>query len=331
MRIPVHLVASLCVACSAGGPAELPSLNLAPDGLTVSGLSSGGFMAVQYHVAYSAEVRGAGIVAAGPWFCAQGSVPIALSACMKAREAAPDVPALLAAAREAAGRGAIDPVANLAQDNVWVFHGTRDDRVRRPVSDALVAFYREFVPAGRLVYRTDVAAAHGFPTLDEGIGCDTPGAPWLNDCDFDGAGELLRHLYGELEPSVRASDSRLQAFDQHRYAHPGALSSLEEIAYAYVPKRCAEGVQCRVHVAFHGCGQGTSFVGRAFINNAGYNGWAEANDIVVLYPQAARSLSAPLNPLGCWDWWGYTGPDYAHRDGPQLVSVRRMLRALGYR
>lgn len=36
---------------------------------TVSGLSSGGFMAAQFAVAYSATVAGAGIIAGGPYFC----------------------------------------------------------------------------------------------------------------------------------------------------------------------------------------------------------------------------------------------------------------------
>ena len=38
----------------------------------------------------------------------------------------------------------------------------------------------------------------------------------------------------------------------------------------------------------------------------------------------------PLNPQGCWDWWGYTGPDYATRKGPQVLTVARMLAALGF-
>jgi poly(3-hydroxybutyrate) depolymerase len=84
-----------------------------------------------------------------------------------------------------------------------------------------------------------------------------------------------------------------------------------------------------LHVAFHGCGQGVGFVGRAFASGAGYNRWAAANRIVVLYPQAAPSRVAPFNPQGCWDWWGYTGPDYAARNGAQLAAVRRMVAALG--
>ena len=328
-RITGILLAALCGACGLSGE-SLPPLRLDPASLTVSGVSAGGYMAVQYHVAYSGGVAGAGIVAAGPWYCAQESVARALGACMQG-DTPPDVDVLVADARLAAERGAIDDLAGLAADRVWVFHGSKDANVGRPVTDALVAFYRAFVPAGSIRYETAVPAAHGFPTLDEGIACDMASEPWLNDCDYDAAGHLLEQLYGQLKPRGKAAGDRLHAFDQRRYAAPGAESSLEPFGFVYVPKRCKEGAQCRIHVAFHGCRQSTSFVGHAFVMNAGYNEWAESNDIVVLYPQVARSVLAPLNPQGCWDWWGYTGANYATRDGPQLASVRHMLEALGLR
>ena len=326
LRLACLLVALACAAPALAAPA-LPKLKLDPAGLTVSGISSGGYMAVQYHVAYSGTVAGAGILSAGPWYCAEGSVARALGACMKG-EPSPDVRALADAARRAAGEGRIDPVDGLAADAVWVFHGAGDSITAKAVTDALVAFYGEFVPPARIRYETGVPAAHGFPTEEEGIACDTASEPWIIDCDYDAAGALLKQLYGELRPRGRSHDSQLREFDQRRYASPDA-ASLEPFGYVYVPKRCEDGATCRVHVAFHGCRQSTSFVGKAFVKDAGYNEWAETNDIVVLYPQVARSLLMPLNPQGCWDWWGYTGPDYATRDGPQLVTVRRMLEALG--
>ncbi len=39
--------------------------NVDPDGITVSGISSGGAMAMQYHIAFSSYVKGAGILAGG--------------------------------------------------------------------------------------------------------------------------------------------------------------------------------------------------------------------------------------------------------------------------
>ena len=40
-------------------------LNIDPDSVSVSGISAGGSMAQQYHVAYSSEVVGVGVFAAG--------------------------------------------------------------------------------------------------------------------------------------------------------------------------------------------------------------------------------------------------------------------------
>src|SRR5215207_10617338 len=52
--------------------AALP--NLVPTAITVSGISSGGFFAHQFHVAYSKLVNGAGIIAGGA-LCLRGECP----------------------------------------------------------------------------------------------------------------------------------------------------------------------------------------------------------------------------------------------------------------
>jgi poly(3-hydroxybutyrate) depolymerase len=104
---------------------------------------------------------------------------------------------------------------------------------------------------------------------------------------------------------------------------------MADTGFLFVPEDCAHGLPCRVHVAFHGCRQGIGALGRRFPRQAGYDRWADANRIVVLYPQVTESTLRPFNPRGCWDWWGYSGVDYASRDGAQLSAVHRMLEALG--
>ena len=42
--------------------------------ISVSGISSGAFMAHQFHVAHSAHIMGVGIVAGGPYYCAEGNI-----------------------------------------------------------------------------------------------------------------------------------------------------------------------------------------------------------------------------------------------------------------
>src|SRR5262249_60583678 len=63
-------------------------------------------------------------------------------------------------------------------------------------------------------------------------------------------------------------------------------------------------------------------IGDVFIKQAGFANWADANRLVLLYPQVTTTT---LNPQACWDWWGYTGRDYLTRNGPQIEAVRRML------
>ena len=73
--------------------------------------------------------------------------------------------------------------------------------------------------------------------------------------------------------------------------------------------------------------RGADRVNDDFVRDAGYNRWAAANGIVVLYPQTTES---PLNPNRCWDFWGYTGLDYRTRRGPQMRAVKGMVdRLLG--
>ena len=50
---------------------------------------------------------------------------------------------------------------------------------------------------------------------------------------------------------------------------------------------------------------GTSNLGMSYVKNAGYNELAEANNLVILYPQILLSDENPVNPNGCWDYWGY--------------------------
>src|SRR5512147_867029 len=60
-------------------------LNIDPQQISVSGISSGGFMAHQFHIAHSANIMGTGIVAGGPYGC---SVAAADSAGEKGIDAA---------------------------------------------------------------------------------------------------------------------------------------------------------------------------------------------------------------------------------------------------
>jgi len=329
MKRALAALLALLTGASAQAADPLPRLRILPGSLTVSGFSAGGYMATQYQVAYSKDVIGAGIVAAGPWFCAQASLWRAREHCLAGSAAGPEIGPLAAVLESSARLKAIDDPSWLAPDRVWIFHGTKDRTVGAAVVDSLLRFYHRYLPPERIQYETQVAAAHVFPT-DAGNGaCAVAESPWTGNCGYDAAGAMLNHLYDGLRRPSGALAGEIRRFDQSRYAQDGMLTSLAAEGYVFVPQECAAGKPCRLHVAFHGCRQGASFVGRSFVRDAGYNRWAAANRIVVLYPQAARSIVWPFNPRGCWDWWGYSGADYATRNGTQLSSVHRMIAALG--
>lgn len=325
------LVGALLLAALWPGPAvalePLPALAVDSAQTTVSGISSGAYMAVQLHVAHSKDIAGAGAFAGGPYYCARGDLERARSLCM---EGAPDPVPLARLTREWAAAGRIDPVAGLARARVWLFSGYNDGVVRRPVTDALARYYREFLPVGAIFYQDALPAGHAQVTLDHGAACPVTGGEFIVDCDYDGAGHLLQFLYGALAPRREGDlQGTLRAFDQREFVDgsPRAAGMAPE-GYVFVPQDCARGARCRVHVAFHGCQQHAGRIGEAFVRHAGYNRWADANRIVVLYPQALATWGLPFNPKGCWDWWGYTGADYATREGAQVRAVKRMLERL---
>ncbi len=104
---------------------------------------------------------------------------------------------------------------------------------------------------------------------------------------------------------------------------------MADTGFLFVPKDCAEGSRAACTSRSMGAGKASARSAARFARQAGFNRWADANRIVVLYPQANESTLRPFNPRGCWDWWGYSGVDYAARSGAQLSAVHRMLVALG--
>ena len=338
------IVAALLVAlgsqsAEAAEAEPLPALCVDENAISVSGISSGAFFAHQFHVAHSRRVKGAGIFAGGPNLCAGENFPHnlfrSLNVCSNTGSGSfrgpPQPQRSISAARIAAAAGRIDDVSGLRGDRVFLFSGRLDTLVPTSVLDAVQSFYRAFDNANDIAFVSDVDAAHAMVTDTFGNACDTSESPHLNACGYDLAGATLAHIYGPLEPA-RTAEGELLAFTQTEFVKAGDRHGLAPTGYAYVPEDCAHSAGCRLHVAFHGCLQNTDTIGDAFIRHAGYNEWAEANRILVLYPQAAavtgRVAGIPVdwpNPKGCWDWWGFTGTNFARKAGSQISAVDAMI------
>lgn len=300
----------------------LPKLKIEPESITVSGVSSGAFMAVQLQVALSARIRGTASVAGGIYWCAEGDRNKSQMQCMIAPGNI-DPARHIQKAKDEAAKGTIDSLDNLSKTKVYLFQSKSDLIIRPESLDKLQKFFAEFVPDTRMRVRIDERAAHGFPTASFGNPCSQMGLPWMLNCSLDLAGEILAEFYGTLAPAKDPDSGNLVAFDQTLYAEKSAGLLAE--GHAYIPKACREGESCRLHIALHGCQMNPDFIGDAFRAHAGFNGWAEQNRIVVLYPAAAKSAE---NPFACWDWFGYTGQDYVLKSGRQILAIQKMIDAI---
>ncbi|WP_100641829.1 PHB depolymerase family esterase [Alteromonas facilis] len=304
----------------------LPSLSLDKAQTTVSGLSSGGYMATQFHLAHSDWVSGAALIGTGPYYCAKGDIGVALSQCVSKMETPINADALLNQAAQYQAQNKIPPLENLADDRVWILHGKLDKTVNRTAAETLVNQYTQWVTEGAVEFVGDKPFSHHFPTTSTGTACEESASPFIGNCDYDAAGELLQFLYGELQPKSEEPMGKLYSFNQQQLGGENA-EGLGETGYLYVPESCtSEG--CRLHISFHGCNQNAQAVGDAYASQTGLNAWADSNNIVVLYPQTKTSMFMPLNPQACWDWWGYSGEDYATADGVQIKAVEHMVEQL---
>lgn len=301
-----------------------------PQQITVSGLSSGGYMAEQMQVAYSDIFTGLGVFAAGPYDCALGNLNQALAGCSDASFAPPVLNPVLAETRRFENQGWIAPTSLLKKARIYFYHGKKDPIISLAAAKQSLEFFRNFgVPDLQMQFVDSVESGHGMPTLNYGNTCVTGDAPpYLNNCNYDGAGEMLKQIYGSLQPKTSAVAKNLFSVPQRLTTNKDLeLISMGEKAFVYVPTSCQQGKTCRLHVAFHGCRQSIADIQNQFYTQSGYNEWAESNDIIVLYPQATESLMLN-NPKGCWDWWGYTGTEFATRKGPQLQVVMNLIKIL---
>ena len=412
------------------------NVKIDPDQISVSGISSGAFMAHQFHVIHSANIMGMGAVAGGPYYCAEGSMVDAITKCSSFMvlscaeatknlnvfdcstgftgprtdaEAVAMASASFAEAKAQSGSG-IDDISNLARARVYLFRGEEDVIVPLNVMGAVRHFYVDDDKGGaeaeNVFFNDTFVVRHAMVTDNlyrqsprivglcntgkpvEGdtfvVDCakEATAAMSKNSCECTGfvcsestpevaetcteaaqvdlAGAILAHIYGELAPRQplvsnigtgvgvdKALSDLIVAFDQksvfERIAPGWAANSIINASmapkgYIFIPETCRTGATCRLHVAFHGCKQGgetgkraaRGYSGNIFAKYAGYNEWAKTNNIVVLYPQVSAWNTAPVNPQGCWDWWGqfYTHGAYHTKGGLQTRAVAEMINIL---
>lgn len=245
--------------CCIAKRSSLPSLVIDKNLVTVSGLSSGAYMAVQLHIAYSSTFKkGVGVIAGGPYYCAEGQM-MSTKRCMDGSTSTIPVSKLVDITRKWAKDGRIDPLVN-PESKVYIFTGTKDSVVVPSVSDKLYSYYTNFVKTENIVHKKDIPAEHSIVTDNYGNTCSYKGSPYINNCGFDTVSQLFETLYGRL--NARNYSSKLSGslfeFDQTAFVSGHGMGSS---GWVYVPKNCAEGQTCKLHVALHGCVQNAGTVG----------------------------------------------------------------------
>jgi poly(3-hydroxybutyrate) depolymerase len=288
---------------------------------SISGFSSGAFMTAQMHFAYSKEVIAAGVVAGGPYYCNLGSGENLLYCTVDPDKI--DLKQILAYIQSQDEAGTIDPTSNLKDSPVYIFSGLRDTVVVPDVVKLGYEVYKNYVDQDKIVTKFDIDAAHTWPTDGIGGPCEQDG---IMDCKYDAAEQFLSLAYGELNPKVKMVESHIQKFYQGDYVDSLTEAGMGKYGFAYVPKSCQEDTSsCRIHISLHGCSNNYDMVGDLFVKNTGVNEWAESNNIVVIYPQTARNGPSENEEGGCWDFWGYTGSDYALKSGKQMKAIYSMV------
>ena len=295
------------------------------DQITVSGISSGAAMALQYAVAHSASVHGVAAIAGPSWACARGLVSQAINACMCGRET---VPSALPLAQELARKGAIDATVNgrpKALSRGFIFHSPLDATVVASTGEASAAFLASFIGTPPTVDRGNAAdgssrAGHGILSPGGKDRCEASpqDRSYVRHCGQD---DNARDLFQALFPTVaqdparrltQVSASDLQPFDQRPFIQavtrsgdhiaPDTLAfffypvrserrqrlDMAATGYVHVPPSCRQaGSRCGLHIAFHGCKQQV----REFALTTGYVPWADQHHQIILFPAIDQGAS----------------------------------------
>lgn len=283
----------------------------------VGGFGNGASFAHQLHTAYATTIQAAGLVAPSPYYCSMGSKIRETSAC-RVNPFLINIESSIGQYTNAGTSGEVDPISSLANDRAYLVSGTADSSVVQLVVNATETFYRNFIHNDyKVVTNYSIPAGHGWITDQYGGPCWSTNTPFIVNCGYDLAGDMLKHLISTLNPRVPQVSANLKSFDQSFYGDVWQ-AGLSSRGWIYLPASCITNSNCQVIVMYHGCHQNFDTIGKTFVEETGINEWAESNNIIVIYPQ---TIVTQQNLGGCWDTWGYTGSNFSIQSGLQMKLV----------
>jgi hypothetical protein len=317
----------------------LPFLTVHNATVSVSGFDSGAMFATQLQFSYSSRIKAFLIATGGPYLCGQGNVDES-AVCMTNPELL-DNSLYESQAAEFVAAQKIDNTSNLANHFVYLLSAPLDTVVVQGTTELLQSMYQDYSVASVYTLYNLTDAAHAWITNNHGKRCDHLGPIYLNNCHYDVASDFLSQAFqffnvpGGFNNNTSTGykpykASLLVEFDQTAFGANVSDNSMGDTGYVYIPPQCYSA-KCHLHVHLHGCEQGKDYLGgSSYVSQTGLNEWAEANNIVILYPQVAPN-ALKFNPLGCWDWFGYNTKDplnyleYGTKDGFEVQMVWQMI------
>lgn len=302
--------------------------------VTISGVSSGAAMAMQYAVANSASVVGVATIAGPGWGCARGRFSTAVDACMCGRQ--PVDSGFTDAVKLAYGSGEFfDPMDSetgrpQALSRGYVFQSPADATVVKQSGEAAVAFLRNFTgraPTKDFGNKSDgsKSAGHGILSPDGTDACAANGKEktYIRRCGkHDNAGRLFKALYGDLAPTRGIKKAPRAPYDVWEFDQQTLIDGIKadpfrnplvtpDVLYPVLSRSeerknfdlAGTGflyVPTGCRGAGHKCRVHLALHGckqdpRTFAAQAGYNYWAEQYDVIVVYPAIKAHKPAALD------------------------------------
>lgn len=288
---------------------------------TISGISSGGFMAQQMATIYSSSIEGVATVAGGYYFCALDYLPKkieqdrltigeqnlflyepsnkalsdslnplvifsgeinpvtwfkpsignpiyqAVSECMLNPE---HTKINYSYMKKNVEKNLIDHTDYIKDQKVLIFHGKKDSVLDYKMQNKLISFYQHFNLPKENLRVIKGSGSHNFPISEKkGIDCAKEDVPYLGNCNYDLAYEILNHLNQITKDKSPVNESNLYMIDQtinreninrsmKTFKQPTA--SIAPYGYLYASEACLNNpTNCKLHVALHGCKMSDSY------------------------------------------------------------------------
>jgi len=346
----------LCTVLAVSYP-KLQSYNIEKGGVRTAGCSHAGDFAHQFHVAFSDLVDGSCVFAGQPFACAITRFTGDLQVNQSAESSVPycdgcdpgmtlvydhcknhpywvDVGKLPDYVRRHCGnnpekQNCIDDAdANLKDDRVFLFRGTKDRCYEKGAMENVQGLYGAFLENGEQMKLVNTLPfPHTLPTNS------TPYWNQTEPAGYDGPGECLRFVYSNISYAGEYIEEHTFLFDQREFIYPeDKFQGVQEYGVIYVPQECqTKEVACKLMMLTNGC---SSLPAKADID-VDWAKYGETNGIIIL---KACGSGGPVDAMaypnsyeiqrGLLDVYGQLTPEYATQQGIPMRVVGRILKRI---